>query len=340
MGFKHEWGWALGALLILMAGGCRPAMVSPSGMIDEQFYLQAQGQSMPVRVAGNLDSGKLLLIVHGGPGGSGMAYRDAHVIEWVEPSVAVVYWDQRMAGGTQGNGGARDLPAFRDDIRRLILLLKSRYGEDKQIYLMGHSWGGLLTPYFLGEPTYQALAAGWIQVGGAHNYRLSDSLCHQMLLHHGREEISGGRNVAEWEEIVEFCETQDYREYRTALRMVLHAHKAETLMLPEAEPPDQDSRHWPLTAMAANNVASVAWRVDRPAYENPVEAGLPGISLPVLLLWGQYDFVCPKGLMDDLKQRLGSPNIEEVVYPASGHSPMFNEAQVFWYDVTDWISRH
>jgi pimeloyl-ACP methyl ester carboxylesterase len=92
----------------------------------------------------------------------------------VEKEFVVVYWDQRFAGNTQGNGGNVDITEFRKDIKNLVLLLGDKYGSASEIYLLGHSWGGFLAPYFLVDGDNQKMVKGWIQVGGAHNYNLND----------------------------------------------------------------------------------------------------------------------------------------------------------------------
>ncbi|TVQ11253.1 MAG: alpha/beta hydrolase, partial [Bacteroidetes bacterium] len=118
------------SILIFLLTACQKEDFTRSGMADDHFFLQSDGQNMPVTVAGNLDSGKLLLIVHGGPGGNALAYRNKYVKANVEPEFAVVYWYQRYAGNSQGNGGDAHISVYRNDLRKLIQLLKNIYGDD------------------------------------------------------------------------------------------------------------------------------------------------------------------------------------------------------------------
>ena len=333
-------------LILLMAmpvvWACQDEPLTTSGMADDLLFLVVDGQSLPVRVAGNLDNGKMLVIIHGGPGGNATDYRDDHVVENVEPEFAVVYWDQRFAGASQGNAGNTSITSFRDDMSKLILLLKSKYGNHQKIYLFGHSWGGFLVPYFLINETNQTMTDGWIQVCGAHNYLLNDSLTLEMLLHYGRLELEAERNSDTWQEIVDYCESHSYNEsYEVAVQLNQYAHLAETL-IPEVEEPEFDLGALPvlppLTAHLMNGFISGIRQIDNPAYDEPISENLGKITLPTLLLWGKYDFVCPTGLMEDIRLKIGSKDVSERIFEQSGHSPMDNETAAFWQEVMMWVN--
>ncbi len=302
---------------------------------------------MPVTVAGNIYSGKLLLIVHGGPGGNALAYRNNYVKTNVESEFAVVYWYQRFAGSSQGNGGDTHISIYRNDLRKLILLLKSIYGEDKEIYLFAHSWGGFLAPYFLVHEENQAMVDGWIQVGGAHDYALNDLLTHEMLRYIGKQEIEAGKNLKEWEPIIEWCETNDHKGGKNAAKLNRFANFAETL-IDEIERPDifesdlsiMLSNHISITSGLTNSLASNFYDITQPAYDVKLSTDLHKITRPTLLLWGKYDFVCPTGLMDELINHLQNTNAEYHIFERSGHAPMYNEPEHFWKTVIQFINKH
>ncbi len=334
--------------LVFALFSCQKENITKSGMANDLFYLESDGQKMPVFVAGNLDSNKMLLIIHGGPGGNAIIYRDDYVIENVEKEFAVVYWDQRFAGGSQGSSSVKDISAFRNDIKKLIILLKSLYGNSKQVYLFAHSWGGFLAPYFLIEDNNQDMADGWIQIGGAHNFYMNDSLTQQMLLFYGSQEILLDRNVKSWKPIVDFCDTADYKNIKNAFKLNSYAHEAEGLM-PDVIYPSYTFKEYfdwmfsnnvPYMAHFVNGVASGVNKVYEPAYVTEISKNLHKITLPALLLWGKYDFVCPPGLMDDIYYNIGSADVSDYIFLNSGHSPMMNQPDLFWQIVVDWIKAH
>lgn len=331
---------ALFSLLLLFAA-CQKSPFTQSGMAEDHFYLRSGSQTLPVLVAGNMDSDKMLVIVHGGPGGDGIVYRDGFTQRLIEPTLPVVYWSQRFAGGSSGTGGSSDIEQFREDMRNLLLLLRSQYGEGRKIFLMGHSWGGFLVPYFLIEESNAALVAGWIQVGGAHNYRLNDSLTREMLLFYAEEEINAARNTDFWQEVRGWCSTHGFESAEDSYQLNTYAHEAENLM-PDLTFPEEGftSEAAPVVVHWLNNYASALRDIDAAAYATPISENLYRIETPTLLLWGKYDFVCPSPLMFDIVERIGSSDLQTQIFAQSGHSPMFNQPDEFWQTVTDWLSRH
>jgi pimeloyl-ACP methyl ester carboxylesterase len=331
---------------IILFAGCQKEEISKT-IAHDTFFLQEKGAAMPILVHGNLASNKIMLIVHGGPGGSSIPYRSNLVKTTVETEFAVAYWDQRIAGAAQGNSSDDDISLYKEDLRKVILLLKSRYGADKKIYLMGHSWGGFLTPYFLEDGTNQDMVSGWIQVDGANSYSLNDSLTKEMLLVYGKREIAKDKNKAEWQEIVDYCNVHPYNESAdVAFKLNRYASKVEKLV-EEIEKINSGFNTSLITNRFAitsqlSNIVSTAFikKIDRQAYDVPITQNLFKIKLPTLLLWGRHDFVCPIGLKDVIKKNIKSSDISEKTFEKSGHSPMDNEPDLYWSTVVDWVKRH
>lgn len=316
------------------------------GMANDHFFLQNEGQNMPVRVAGNLSSDKLLVIIHGGPGGSALEFRSAYVVQNVESKFAVVYWDQRYAGGSQGNGGTSSIDQFRKDLKKLLFLLKEKYGSDKKLYLMGHSWGGFLAPYFLIEDNNQQMIAGLIQADGAFNPR-TNQVMKEAFLNYGAAEISAGRNEKFWKEIIDFCNSPEYKEndYNVMIRLNKWAHEAEDKLkhLKPNEPENKmaPDNHIPLISHALAMFNSSRQGIYKEAYEtNPVAGNINKISLPVLLLWGKHDLVCPVKMMDVFMQGISSTDVQTHIFNGSFHRPMENEPVEYWNTLTEWMEQH
>lgn len=341
---KQQHSGILLGLLALLLVGCQKDIFTTEGMAEDHFFLKSGNQHMPVTVAGNVDAKKFLVVIHGGPGGTAIAYRDAYVKEHVETELALVYWDQRFAGNTQGNNGSTDIEVFRADIKQLLTLLRAKYGAEHQYYLFAHSWGGFLAPYFLVKDDNQALVDGWIQIGGAHNYRLNDSLTREMLLVYGRQALAAGENTANWEEIVTWCEENGFEGAENAGTLNGYAHQAEGLIA-DIQTPDFDFDLAQLTQLAlmsqlSNGFISGLRAIDGPTYVTPNSDRLQRILLPTLLLWGKYDFVCPPELALDIEMNIGSTTVSKVIYQNAGHSPMVNEPEPFWSDVVNWVKAH
>lgn len=162
---------------------------------------------MHVLVEGNTASHVFLLFVHGGPGGSSLLYRTDYIISHLENNYAVVYWDQRNAGASQGgaDGANLNIAQMADDLKKVIQVIKARYGANSEVFVLGHSFGGLLTSSFMTTGDNQKMAKGWIFVDGSHDYPLNDTLTRQMLLRVGQEQVTLGHNADEWTTILDFC---------------------------------------------------------------------------------------------------------------------------------------
>jgi hypothetical protein len=101
----------------------------------EMLFLKHKGASMPVLVRGNFDSDVILLIVHGGAGGSsGGQIEDFK--NFIEPKYMVAYWDQRHAGASQDNFDKDELTIdlMAEDMLLVIRMLKHKYGSNKKVF--------------------------------------------------------------------------------------------------------------------------------------------------------------------------------------------------------------
>ncbi|WP_373492955.1 alpha/beta fold hydrolase [Aquiflexum sp.] len=335
------------AVFLIGIYSCQNLAIHPDEQLDEHFFLKVDKQSLPIRVCGNLSENKIIVILHGGPCASSIIYRRDYVKEFTEKRLAIAYWGQRYAGTSQGNGGSHDIRVFSDDLKKVIQVLKSKYGQEVQVYLMAHSWGGFVAPLFLTDESKQELVSGWIQADGTHNYQLNDSLTHQKLLEFGHREISLNRNKKKWQKIVDFCQSHHFNEsFKVARQLVAFAHEAER-MLPEINQPNFQffltftSNNASASAQLTNLIMSEnILRIDQNAYKIPISENLHKIEIPCLMLWGEYDIICPTGLMEDIIRNMAHADISHRVFENSGHSPMFSEAEAFWNEVVDWVIRN
>ncbi len=131
------------------------------GGVDQWILIRAQDTSKPV-----------LLILHGGPGGSQMPWVNLFQPASLEANFIVVQWDQRGAAKSFDPDLTKDdlqVENFIADTLELTDLLRTRFNQDK-IFLHGHSWGsalGFMTIAKNSEPYHAFIAAGervnWIE---------------------------------------------------------------------------------------------------------------------------------------------------------------------------------
>lgn len=72
-------------------GSCQKENITTSGRVNDHFFLQNKGAKMPVGVIGNLDSNKLVILVHGGHGASDGQYKGDGKIEILEKIMPPIF---------------------------------------------------------------------------------------------------------------------------------------------------------------------------------------------------------------------------------------------------------
>ncbi len=337
------------ALLLLLPGlltACQSEQITIGKAVNETFYVKQAGSSLRVQVRGNALSDKIILTVHGGPGGSSyyLSHLDA-MQQLVEPNYAVAYLDQPMAGASQGNRIGYTIDDMADSIGKAIAVLKQRYGRDKKIILYSESWGGLIATAFLTKGDNQTSVAGWINSDGPHDFNLMDREIIRMAIRIGQEQIALGRNVARWQEIVQYCQTNDPSgNYRVSRKLNELLGDAEYL-IDEVIPvefntisvfrSEANANNAPLTALVLNLAANRQNSVERQAYGKSFEREVTKIRVPLLLLWGKYDFIAPPAVADSLLAAVSSTIKRKVLLERSGHNGFLQEPDLYW---TNWLA--
>jgi pimeloyl-ACP methyl ester carboxylesterase len=336
-------------LLFLFFTACQKEVITFSEKASDVFYVSNAGASMRVLVEGNTASRTFVLIIHGGPGASSFVYNTSYISRNLENNCAMVYWDQRNAGASQGssNSSHLNLNQMTDDLRKVIEVLKYRYGTDMKLFLLGHSFGGMIAADFVTRPDCQAMINGLIDVDGSHNYPLNDTLTRKMLLNTGLREITQGRSNVTWEEIVQYCLTHTGNfSLEESQQLEVYAMKAEdkidsvkkinfvTTVLDHSI-----SDRSPLTSILVNLLYSEDSSFNRELASTGFSGELHKVTLPVLLLWGKYDFICPEELGLDFYNRIGSTDKKMVISPVSGHNLILQDEKLFCDEVNTFISK-
>ena len=112
--------------------------------LNDTLYIRHKGADMPAHIYGNASEKVFMILLHGGPGDSGLAYRFGTMKSRIEKSCAVVYFDQRGSGMSQGRFSENDfnIDVMAEDVMALVKVIQHKYGYDSRFFLMGHSWGG------------------------------------------------------------------------------------------------------------------------------------------------------------------------------------------------------
>jgi pimeloyl-ACP methyl ester carboxylesterase len=337
-------------LIIIGLSGCQEEQISIGTTVNDNFFLENKGVSMPVKVIGNTKSKTFMMIIHGGPGGSAIDYRSDYIKQNIENQCAVVYWDQRNAGASQGgaNGTYFKLENYIEDFEKVISVLKQRYGKDISIFVNGHSWGGYLTPAFLSTKNNQELVKGWIQTDGAHNFNLINKYSQQMLLDKAKIEIAANKNVAKWTEIRNYCNGLklpldfqgwvDFNAIGTQAMDVTTEANTKVILPSQAQRYIQNNAPITSTLLQAIYNPVTVDMIKETYVRAPINLGV--IKIPTLLLFGKYDYICPPQLADDIESKIQSKYKKKIIFQKSTHSPMIGvEEAEYWTEIMQFINK-
>lgn len=320
----------------------------PEHRLDEVIHIRHQGADMPAYLHGNSESKTFIVVLHGA-GSFGLSFRDGAFTEVLEESYVVVYWDQRGQGMSQGRHKQPDdlVGLMADDVIALAEVLRSKYGEDIQLFLMGHSWGGALGTTALLKEDRQDLFSGWISVAGVHDFPLAAGSRRGQMLSIANEQIAAGNAVEQWQALhdgVSELDSLSKADYQPTLKYAMQAMKLlyETDVIQPSVSPEKMYR-----AIIDNN--PVTWMVSN-LFNQPVNVALaddyslsvrlPEITLPALLIYGSYDVSVPPVMGRDAYERLGSAEKELLLFEHSIHHPHDTEPDRFAEEVVRFVEKH
>jgi pimeloyl-ACP methyl ester carboxylesterase len=315
-----------------------PAACEKSGFLTEgdYFFLKNNGAVMPVWVRGNLNSGTILITVHGGPGGTGHGFILSEGFKELEKSYTVVYWDQRFSGLSQGNPDKSTLTIeqFVDDVSKTVTLIEHKY-PGKKLFLLGHSWGGGLAAAYLGQNNNQSKFSGWIDVDGSVRDDIEEQEIKKWILQrvpeHYNEDPEFWQFIVDWYDNHPFPLYSDEEPY-----LYISALNGDAIKDPG----------YPVAELVFSSPFSLA------IYSNNVDQSLGNgidftneirnIKIPSLIMWGKEDGILPDTLSFYTYNQLGTGISDKSVIriPGSAHSPFIDQPVIFAESVKQFIDKY
>jgi len=314
------------------------------------FYLVSKGAQMPIVVRGNKASGIFIFFIHGGPGGTSLGKIGLPVFNALEKNYATVFWDQRGSGSSQGNSpdDLLNLPQFVEDLDKVVDLINYKY-NNPEIFLFGHSWGGCLGTAYLVDAERQAKIKGWIEVDGAHNNPLGDSLSLQFVTTYGAAQIGMNQNAGLWNYILGwYAQYPDYTSNQLEQYAFLddaHAYIHDPSL--KRDPKTFPEYSWQYLFESPADITA-----ELSNYSNVIRKfiisgidltpQMKNITLPSLILWGQYDGVIPFPLAQQAFNALGTiPSQKSVVMvPDAAHFSFYEDPVLTANSVTAFIEKY
>ena len=343
-------------ILAMLFLSCNKEEFTLSANAEDFFFLEHKGAKMPIQVEGNTASGKLIVVLHGGPGGSSILLNEALTgfFDPLEEEYGMVYYDQRGAGIAQGSFDESTLnpDQFVEDLERLTALIRNKYGAETELFLLGISWGGYLGNAFLAKDENQANYKGWINMVGAHDFLQIAELGRERMLFYGNQQIAFGENVEEWQAIIDVCnETPEVENKDDFIKINSQAYQAMALM--------SDSVNTEISPLPISEQLGLAFTspydanaqvshqinirksefIDR-IIERPLQASLSNIKLPVLVVGGNYDFVVPEGALQEQFDLYGSEDKSMLILQRSTHAVISDEVGELLRNTLEFVDGH
>ena len=154
-------------------------------------------------------------------------------------------------------------------------------------------------------------------------------------------EISKGHNVSQWQEILDYCSTHNsLSSYDVSSQIETYAELAEGYMGISQNNSTLNLTNDPFSQLAnyynlyyTNTGNNFLQSLESASYSDQ----LYKITIPSLLLWGQYDFIVPPAVGEDGIENLGSSNKKLVFFQHSGHRPMETETDAVENEIIHFV---
>jgi len=316
--------------------------------LNETIFVRHKNADMPVHIHGNGSEKVFLMILHGGPGGNGLGYRVNTIRTEIEKNNAVVYFDQRGSGSSQGNYSEKDLSVdlMAEDVLAVAKAIKDKYGDDSKLFLMGHSWGGALGTAVLLKNQNEFL--GWIEVDGGHNMAGLHDEYRVVLVESANEQIALGNSIDYWQNVKEEVQNIDPNySVDNVLKLNRIANTVDGVLAKDKIINEEILDLGEVTSKSNGfldlwNLWKIGKILDHKKGLNEISFTdrLPEITIPSLVLWGKHDHAVPLVFGHEAFDNLGSSDKDIFIFEKSGHGPMNTEPDLFSDKVIEFINDH
>lgn len=315
----------------------------------DYFFLDHKGAKMPVWVNGNIESGVFIVTNHGGPmANSGHDFRTSKPFLELEKDYAVVYWDQRMSGLSQGDVDPSTLSVEQiiEDLHLVTTLIKERY-EPKSMFLLGHSWGGCLTGGYLGTEDYQKDYNGWIDVAGSIQDEFETVAKKEYIMNRIDSFQMASDDPEFWQYIIDWYEANpspvdsDWEPYTYVGAMGGYAYDQQQYL---------DSTDIPYGELIFGSPYSLAFYWGQPNQPEvntwidhyDVIDEVKHITIPSLLVFGEDDGAVPLPVAGLTYSLLATDSVDKRVeiYSKCAHGPHNEYPTKFYNHINSFISRY
>ncbi len=342
------------ALLLMLSCADEP-LISSDAQAD--YWLSHEGALLPITVEGNTASGLMIIMVHGGPGGSSHEYNvfNQPWSDLLEAEYAMAYYDQRNAGISRGDFDSEKFTIEQhiEDLDLVINFLRSEFGETMQFVLCGHSWGTYLGCAYLLDADHREKVLAWIALGaGTHRNEFMRARI-QHIRTVAEDFIAQGEMTSAWQEVLDDLqefETPEFEDFnlekelqtnplRNRVERLIGQSDIFSVNTSGGVSSLYGTRFHQFTNISHGNRSNDDLVRQMYTYDERIELQRSQIDLPIFMGYGRYDIRTAPNHAPDLLDNIGTdPSLQElVIYQESGHSPMRTEVDELAGDMIQFI---
>lgn len=304
--------------------------------INEKRKIEINGFPQKIHIWGTNSHNQIILFVHGGPGNPFRHHIREHFLPLTDSYTLAVY-DERGAGGSYRKMDPHDL-RFQDyvkDIEAWAEWLCSRF-DQKQVYLVGESWGSFIGTLALGERP--ELFKAYIGYGQVVDMQASLLIQYRLALEAARkygdkekenlliglkepteEGFSDKKGIGIFSSIMyELLKNPHEASYRKREVYPLYFSPEYSL---------KEKIDWS-KGLALSSQAYRLWGVETASIFDFL-GPTPRFAMPYYVFQGHKDFITPWQQIPDYIKRISAPEKGYLFFENSGHVSAFEEPDRF-----------
>lgn len=304
--------------------------------VDEGAYVTLGGQEQYVLMRGMNNNNPVMLYLHGGPS-SPDTYVTYGFTDYLINEYTVVAWDQRGCGRTyfhnRGNDSENKTASFeqaKTDLDELVDYARERFGKE-QVIILGHSYGTILgSRYALEHPDKVSAYIGAAQVVSLEKtdiYSYEDAM---------QKAAAAGDDTSELIRAYEtFQASGDLIDMMRLRSLTSRYHPAgvsdkATRMAVMSPYFGMDDLRWFFRQLGDMNAYFALNRqLFDAAFDFDAYADGLAYEMPVYLISGTCDWVCPVDSVREYAEDISAPDVRLELIEGCGHNVQYSLPEEF-----------
>jgi pimeloyl-ACP methyl ester carboxylesterase len=306
--------------------------------IDDEFFVKSGGEELYIRIRGQNRDKPVLLFLHGGPAQlTGPLNFQAYAGPELEKHFVVGYLHQRNTCKSPSVPiDTLTVGQFVKDVHNIVRFLKEKFRKEK-IFLLGHSFGGILGYMYLLE--YEDNIEKFVSAGGAFSAIALEDNGYKTALELAKK--TDNQKALERLEALGPPPYETFQEgmvWRMLIMTMLNRMKegitknfemSKMMTITGTEKIDPE---WQKKMIS---IANAMWNELKPIN---IEEDVKKINIPVLMIAGAKDIMVPFTLMEKGYENLGGEK-EYFILENSNHMVFIDEPDLFVSKVIEFFHK-